>query len=743
MRLLFTFLAISIAIQLFAQQNIFEARNFNQGDKATVSGIVTNGDELGPIRYLQDSSAGLAIYDTKLSNVKRGDSITVSGEVNPYNNLFEITKVTSFTVHSSGNQLPGAKIITIGEIGENYEGQLVQINNIEIVNASGTFAGNKNYSFSDGQNTGEFRINTSSPIVGQGIPTGKISLIAICSQYSFSPNDTQTGYQLLPRDLDDFISGKSINFTAPVLVENISQNEFTLTWKTDVNASTEIRFGTEANLSNFVVGTSSPENNEFLHEAKITGLLPAEIIYAQAFSVNESDTAFSPIGVFVTESNSSGEIKAYFNTNVNTTYSTGTNAMNIGNTLEDTLIAYLNRATESIDFCIYNINNSGLSNVSQALNNAHNRGIKVRIISDGTTVHAGTDDLISAVPYLEGPEENQRDGIMHNKFAVIDAYSANPNIPVVWSGSTNITYDQIQTDANNIIFIQDQSLAKAYTLEFEEMWGNNGTQPNEAKSKFGSEKLNNTPHEFLIGGNRVQCYFSPSDGTNQKIIEAINSADNDLNIETMLITRSDIAGAISDAALRGVNTHVITNALGGNSSTVNSILNDALSDGKFIQDQTGKGTLHNKLAIVDANNVESDPQVITGSHNWSNSANNTNDENTLIIHNANIANQYFQQFAFRFTENGGNLVVSSEIIETNNVKIYPNPTVSQIHIFSPTPINKVLLYSISGEKIMETNAKNTNNVEIEMQNKLAGIYLLKVELSNQKLNTYKVIKKNK
>jgi phosphatidylserine/phosphatidylglycerophosphate/cardiolipin synthase-like enzyme len=51
--------------------------------------------------------------------------------------------------------------------------------------------------------------------------------------------------------------------------------------------------------------------------------------------------------------------------------------------------------------------------------------------------------------------------------------------------------------------------------------------------------------------------------------------------------------------------------------------------------------------IVDEG-TESDPFVITGSMNWSANGEETNDENTLIIHDAAIANQFYQEFAARY-----------------------------------------------------------------------------------------------
>lgn len=739
---LFVFLLLATAVfQAVAQQNIADVRKLPEGNTTTISGIVTNGDELGSVRYVQDATGGLAIYDSKLGNVQRGDSITVTGEIHPFKNLFEITTVSSLTVHTLGNPIPPAKILTIDQIGEDYEGQLIRINNIEIENANGTFDGGKNYNFTSGLKTGVFR-TSSSQITGQVISSGKINIVAICSQYSTASNDTRTGYQLLPRTMDDFVSNNPVNFTSSVEINNITKAGFILSWNTDVDASSEVIFGSsneQLSWTNFATGSSNLLNDKYFHEVELSGLEPAKIIYAKAFSVLNTDTAFSSIGVFATESNSSGKIKAYFNTDIESDVSTGSDAHNIGGAMEDTVISYIDRAEETIDFCIYNINNSGLSNVSQALNSAYNRGVRIRFITSGSTAHAGTDDLVSGIPVIESPY-NSETGIMHNKFAVFDANSNDASKPWIWSGSTNLTYDQINSDANNMVFIQDQSLALAYQIEFEEMWGSDGDQPNGIKSKFGAAKTNNTPHEFIVGGNRVQSYFSPSDGTNQQIINAINTADNDLNVETMLITRTDLANAIREAKERGVEVHVINNSPGENTPTVNDILNAALPTGKFVFDNSANATLHHKLAIVDANYAASDPQVITGSHNWSNSANDRNDENTLIIHNAEIANQYFQQFAYRFTENGGDLLVSVENIEIEEINIYPNPTLGSVIVSSQIPISNISLIDLSGKLIQELIPGDSNLLKIEMQNETPGIYILKVESSNGKQNSYKIIK---
>jgi len=66
-------------IHLHAQQDIARARALGSGATVTVSGVVTNGEELGTIRYMQDHTAGIAVYSTEMSGVQRGDSVTVTG----------------------------------------------------------------------------------------------------------------------------------------------------------------------------------------------------------------------------------------------------------------------------------------------------------------------------------------------------------------------------------------------------------------------------------------------------------------------------------------------------------------------------------------------------------------------------------------------------------------------------------------------------------------------------------------
>jgi phosphatidylserine/phosphatidylglycerophosphate/cardiolipin synthase-like enzyme len=635
-----------------AQNTILEARGMPEGTVVTVKGIATNGTEFGIIRYMQDNTAGIAAYGALTGTVNRGDSITVTGTLKMYNQLLELDPITSVIVRSTGNTLPSPTIITPAQISEPFEAMLLMIKDATFKDAGLSFAGNKKYEFTANGETGFIYVKTGQDIVGTTIPNTLVDITAICSQYDFAnPNG---GYQLLPRDLNDIHMTSSIYLTGTLSNTAFTKTSLDYSWATNIAGTTEMFYGPtpETVAANIALGTGGSIN----HSISISGLSAGEITWVQAFSVSGSDTAKSSVRPYATISNSGGEMKIYFNSPVDISYSKGVDAIYLHNLIDDTLINYINRAKYTIDFTIYNFNNDGISNISNALKAAANRGVRVRVIGCGTTDNLGIDELIgSAVHLLIGPSGSQRDGIMHNKFIVFDAESSDPNDPLVWTGSTNFTDGQINLDANNVIIVQDQSLARSYQIEFEEMWGSNSDNPDAIKARFGSTKKNNTPHEFVINGKRVECYFSPTDGVNGRVVEVINTADNDLSIATMLITRTDMADAIAARKSTGVSANVITNNASGNSTTVNDILSASLGV-HYTFDGESAGILHNKYMIVDQDAPASDPIVLTGSHNWSASADNDNDENTLVVHDATIANIYYQQFAQRFVDNLGVLL---------------------------------------------------------------------------------------
>lgn len=653
-KIIFLLLTTLLSINIVWSQpiTIAEARALGEGSTVTVTGIVTNGSEFGSsLRYFQDATGGLAAYSGTVSSIQRGDSIVITGTLKLYAHLMELDPVTSVTIEGSDYDLPDPEVIIPNEMIESREGTLVKIENVVFDSPSGSFIGNNNYSFTANGQSGTMRTNTSSDIVGEPMPTGMVSLTGILGQYNWdNPN---SGYQLLPRDKQDIVSGSSINFTSTVEISTLSTSGFTLSWTTDVNGTSGIFYG---NTQDLEMTPLTDMTSSTSHSISISGADPSEVFYVKAFSVNGSDTTKTSMLTYITQSTSSGDIIVYFNRAVDHTVSTGTNAIQLDHAIDDTLIKYIDRAKESIDFTIYNFNNTNISNISTALNTAHSRGVVVRVIYDSEAANTGIDELDAGIGRLPDTDGIYPDyGIMHNKFVVFDANATDPDDSFVWTGATNFTDGQINTDPNNVIIIQDQSLAISYQMEFNEMFGSSGASPDAGNAKFGPDKTDNTPHEFIIDGKRVESYFSPSDGTTARILDVIRSTESDLSIATMLITRSELGYAISDQAGVGVDTKVMVNTDANCTPTVVGTLTDALGV-NFVK-MGESGIMHHKYMIADQSNPTSDPMVLTGCHNWSSSAEIRNDENTLIIHDAEIANIYYQEFVERFSH--GQLIVSA------------------------------------------------------------------------------------
>lgn len=729
-------LIILFPILTKSQANIAAARAFTVGTSVTVTGIVLNGFELGNTRYIQDTTAGIAIYNASSANAVlnsaiKGDKITVTGILKNYYSLLEIDPITTATLVSGSQALPAIQTITPAGMNENTESELVQINHCTI-QGTGNFTANTNYTFNSNGESGQLRIVTTCPLVGQVIPTGAVNISGIVSQYSFTGYG---GYQLLIRNGIDIVPDSSILITSPITVSNITTTGFTLNWTTNITGTTQIQYG---NTTNLELGILNGTTNTTNHTINVTGANPSEVFYIKAFSVHNNDTAKASVQTFITQSNSSGNMKVYFTRSVDNTVSTGTNAITLNSLIDDTLINYINRSKYTLDIAIYNFSTTNLANITGAINNAKSRGVAVRVVHDGAASNTGLTALDASIGQISNGSSS---GIMHNKFVLIDTDSPDPEDAIVWTGSTNWTDLQINnTDANNVIIINDQSLAKAYKIEFEEMYGSSGLLPNTSNAKFGSYKTNNTPHEFIIGGNRVELYFSPTDSVTERIIDAIGSADNELFVETNLITKTNLADAISNKANAGVVTKTMVNSPGNCTPAVVSILSLAL--GNNFKEYIEGGILHHKLLIADPNYTASDPIVLTGSHNWSLSAETINDENTLVVHNATIANLYYQEFVKRF---GLSSVITnySEQKTNYNIIIYPNPCTNFLTLNLPEEIKtniKIYLFDISGKLILAetTNAKNKDSFSFNVSNFSKGLYILKIQDDNS-LNFYQKI----
>ncbi len=701
-----------------AQIDISEARNLAEGTDVTIEGIAINGSELGIIRYFQDATGGIAVYPGTGSvadfpeSVNRGDRVEISGTLKSFNGLLEIDPVTSFNVISSGNMLPEPLAITPNGINEENESKLLRVNGVTFADGGGTFNVG-NYAIEASGEQGEIYIRSNHPLIGSDIPLATVNLTGIGSQFN-------SIYQLLPRDINDLEIADNFYFTSLPVQSNLTNDGFELSWNTNVMGTTRVEYGTTSDLGQEVTVSGMTTN----HNLTITGLEPATAYYVKATSDSGSSVIESTIRIFSTTSNSSGDILVYFNHGVDGSFSSGdypdgtTSAA-----LEAAIINRINSAQSTIDVSAYNNNRT---TIVEALSDAHDSGIQVRYIADDQTANLALENPVPPFPVLKG---NNGDPLMHNKFIIIDAESVDDSW--VFTGSTNFTSQNLATDYNNSIFIQDQALARAYTTEFEEMWGSDGPNPGFFNVKFGENKEDNTPHLFNINGVMIESYFSPSDNTSINIGNALATTDTDLAFALLTFTKNELGTAVRDVHNSGASVRGIINNINDTGSEFDWLVDQGVN---VLQAAEPSKDIHHKYAIVDATNPGSDPMVITGSHNWSNSADVRNDENTLIIHDADIANIFLQEFEARWCEStmGLNCITATEdfTIEGFDVVLSPNPasevTVADMNIentgdltIALTDMNGRILHSI-----FLKNAQGDIREEIFVKGLPAGMYTL-------------------
>jgi phosphatidylserine/phosphatidylglycerophosphate/cardiolipin synthase-like enzyme len=270
---------------------------------------------------------------------------------------------------------------------------------------------------------------------------------------------------------------------------------------------------------------------------------------------------------------------------------------------------------------------------------------------------------------------------MHNKFWVFDGRDATSAADDwVMTGSWNVTDAGTYLDAQNALFIQDRSLAAIYTKEFDEMFGSSTSVPNPSSARFGPTKRDDTPHWTVVGGRKVEVFFSPSDRTSGAIAGALRTAHHNIFFGLFSFTRDEIASELIARRNAGVYVRGIidnTGDVGTEFVPLQSAGVDVVKAGHGVVD----GDFHHKYGVVDPFHDDSDPMVITGSHNWSTSAESDNDENTLIIHSGPLARQYVREFARRYAESGG----TGSITRAEGSAVIP--TVVSLDAPYPNPFN--------------------------------------------------------
>lgn len=745
-----------------ARENDANGVAVNLGNVVTVNGIVTVSNQFGAPAYIQDHTGGIAVYDFTFTDaVSIGDEVTITGTITQFNGLTEIENVTIDAQPSSGNTVTPV-LVSISDLlndgqggNEQYESRLVRINGVTVNTSAWTVSGSgTNYVLSDGTDEIDVRIDNDVPFAGQPAPGGSFDIVGVISQYQRN-SPFVGGYQLMPRLGSDVIA------TGPRIVDgphvmDIQPTSLALEWSTALEAEGFVRYGVTEGFE-LGIAESDETNGGKDNSAVLTGLDPATIYRAQAYSVAGADTSFSqPMYVSTSSLNSTGVVNVYFNQDVDNDFQGA--ALAEGDVrLADKLMDRIDAAQYSIDLCFYSLSGRPGDDIADRLLAAQGRGVKIRAIFE--TDNANTNairTLRNNVPAIVDnfDRTNAGAGLMHNKFVVIDARDrSSDRDDWVIMGSWNPTDPGTYDDAQNVVEIQDQALATAYTREFEEMWGSSTDTPNSTVSRFGARKLDNTPHVFVIGPERMpaELYFSPSDQVSARLVRAVQEAGTSLYFATLTFTRDDIARAMVERHDEGLPVRGVMD----NSSDQGNEFAYLQSNGVDVFLKKGlSGLLHHKYLIVDAESPDAGaPYVITGSHNWSNAAEFSNNENTIVLHDRTIAEEYLQEWYTRYRDAGGTGVIVLDVDDVTQVPagfdlaVYPNPVMRgqsiAVQADGTSPIASVRVIDMLGRELsrhaVDGAGPTLRPVRIATSSLQPGTYFVQVQRAGGMVRTARIV----
>jgi phosphatidylserine/phosphatidylglycerophosphate/cardiolipin synthase-like enzyme len=138
----------------------------------------------------------------------------------------------------------------------------------------------------------------------------------------------------------------------------------------------------------------------------------------------------------------------------------------------------------------------------------------------------------------------------------------------------------------------------------------------------------------------VDVYFSPNGGATDAVVREVNNAQHEILIQAYSFTSAPIASALVAAKNRGIKVEALldkTNVKQGY-SVVTFLENAGIP--VYIDDQVK--IAHSKIMIID------DAEVITGSFNFTKSAEYHNTENLLILKNdSRLISQFIANYTRR------------------------------------------------------------------------------------------------
>ncbi len=301
---------------------------------------------------------------------------------------------------------------------------------------------------------------------------------------------------------------------------------------------------------------------------------------------------------------------------------------NVGNGIDQGVVADVNTARNSIDITSFDLN---LPSFVNAIVTASHHGVQVRVVVDGvngtqklSASESPTKQALDATQTLTGAgitvvNGGRSSGLMHDKIIIIDG-------KILYMGSWNMSYNDTFRNNNNLLRITNPTLIANYQAKFNELF---------VDKKFGTHaQVGAQTPQLTINGVQVENYFSPVDNVMDKLVAYVQGAQKSVRFMIFTYTDATLANAMIARYQAGVDMKGVIEDRGASQGAMVPLFCAKVP----VEVDGNKYTMHHKVIVID------ESTVITGSFNFTKSADQENDDNVLVIHNPDLAKLYLQEF---------------------------------------------------------------------------------------------------
>lgn len=297
-------------------------------------------------------------------------------------------------------------------------------------------------------------------------------------------------------------------------------------------------------------------------------------------------------------------------------------------------------AKSTVDVAMYSIHTGGA--IFESLEAAAARGVKIRMVLN----KAAGDAKVKALKLESiGVDVRYVTKTMHEKFAIVDGAKV-LNGSGNWSASSDVKYNE-----NMVAFQKNGGLTGAFQSEFDYLWAIARDFKADGSVTRAGENPDATPPSG--GGGTTSAYFTSANDTEGEsviashIIDAIRGAKTSIEIAVAHFNHPDIAAALLQAhkdnpALQ-VRVLVDQGEYAAGISQVKSLESKKIPvryKAYSMGYTHGRAQLmHHKYMLIDR------ATLISGSYNWSKTAEHQNYENIIVVEkNPYLVRRFTEEF---------------------------------------------------------------------------------------------------